>query len=196
MAHFAWRDPHIVPGTSPSTGCFCSGGQTFTADGAVCFFLADDGTAPGLTRHHNSFIPQAEKLWAGKGKHFKCWFCAAQLYQHWSCKQHVACFIFVNKGCRVHSMQTSCYTYKRGKTALHPSIIHNSNLRFTSSAIIFAMAREEVAAGEGAFLTWRILLPISPLPPSNTKSSTKFPSLSNAWALTPDGPLQNRGAHH
>lgn len=109
-------------------------------------------------------------------------------------QQHAACFIFVIKGCRV---QTSCYTYKRGKTALHLAGVHNSNLCFTSSAIISAMARGEVAAGEGAFLTWRILLPRSPVPPPNTKSSTKLPSLSNACALTPDGPLQNKGgAHH
>lgn len=142
-----------MPGTSPSTGSSCSAGQTFTPkNGAVCCFLADGCTAPALTRHCNS-IHEAVKLWAGKGKRFKCWFCTAQLYQRWSYKQDVACFIFVIKGCRVHSTQTSCYTYKRGKTALHPSIIHNANLRFTSSAIIFAMAREEVAAGEGAFLT-------------------------------------------
>jgi hypothetical protein len=41
-----------------------------------------------------------------------------------------------------------------------------------------------VAAGEGAFLTWRMRFPASPTPPSNTKSSTRFPPLSTACALT------------
>lgn len=65
--------------------------------------------------------------------------------------------------------------------------------RWVSSAMAAAMAREEVAAGEGAFLTCRILLPTAPVPPSNTKSSTRLPSLSRAWALTPEGPLKKQG---
>lgn len=68
-----------------------------------------------------------------------------------------------------------------------------SEKRFsTSSAIISAMAREEVAAGDGALRTWRTRLPTSPTPPSKTKSSTRFPSRSRAWARTPAGPLQRK----
>ena len=52
-----------------------------------------------------------------------------------------------------------------------------------------AIAIELVAAGEGALRQCNILLPMLPFPPSNTKSSTKLPSLSNACALTPAGPL-------
>lgn len=74
-AHHGWRDSHVACGTSPCTGCSCSGGQTFTANRDVCFFLADGCTTPGLTRHHNSYIHEAEKLRAGKGKHFKYWVC-------------------------------------------------------------------------------------------------------------------------
>lgn len=48
---------------------------------------------------------------------------------------------------------------------------------------------ELVAAGEGALRQCITLLPILPFPPSKTKSSTKLPFLSNACALTPDGPL-------
>lgn len=70
-----WRDPHIVCGTSPSTGCSCSGRQTFTANRAVCFFPADGCTTPGLTSHHNSCIHEAEKLQAGSGNHFKYCVC-------------------------------------------------------------------------------------------------------------------------
>ena len=51
------------------------------------------------------------------------------------------------------------------------------------------MAREEVAAGEGALRTWRIRLPSSPSPWVKTKSSISWPSASIAWALTPVGPL-------
>lgn len=38
--------------------------------------------------------------------------------------------------------------------------------------------------------------PISPSPWSNTKSSTRFPSPSTAWALTPVGPLVHRRESH
>lgn len=71
-AHYGWTDPHTACGTSPSTGCSCLSGQTFTAKRAVCFFPF---TTPGLTRYHNSCIHEAEKLQAGKGKHFKYCVC-------------------------------------------------------------------------------------------------------------------------
>lgn len=57
------------------------------------------------------------------------------------------------------------------------------------SAMYLAIAMELVAAGEGALRQCITLLPILPFPPSKTKSSTKLPFLSNACALTPDGPL-------
>lgn len=54
----------------------------------------------------------------------------------------------------------------------------------------FAIAIELVAAGDGAFRQCSTLLPIVPVQPeSKTKSSTRLPSLSNACALTPVGPL-------
>ncbi len=53
-----------------------------------------------------------------------------------------------------------------------------------------AIAREEVAAGDGALRTCKVRFPMSVLPLSNIKSSTNLPSLSKAWALTPAGPLQ------
>jgi len=46
----------------------------------------------------------------------------------------------------------------------------------TRSTIIFAIARLEVAPGEGALRTCSTLLPKSPSPESNTKSSTSVPS--------------------
>lgn len=52
------------------------------------------------------------------------------------------------------------------------------------------MASEDVAAGDGAFLTWSILLPMSPVPLSKIKSSTRLPFWSRACALTPEGPLK------
>src|SRR5204863_5100373 len=44
------------------------------------------------------------------------------------------------------------------------------------------MASDEVAAGDGAFLTWRTR-PV----PAMSKSSTRLPSGATAWARTPDG---------
>ena len=79
-------------------------------------------------------------------------------------------------------------------TGLDPNRIPTGSYRlkrsWTFSATIFAIAKEDVAPGEGAFLTCRTRLPMSPAPPSNTKSSTKFPSRSIAWARTPAGPLR------
>ena len=72
---------------------------------------------------------------------------------------------------------------------VHKYIAYRWKRSWTFSATILAMARDEVAPGEGAFLTCRTRLPMSPEPPSNTKSSTKFPSRSMAWARTPAGPL-------
>lgn len=69
-------------------------------------------------------------------------------------------------------------------------LLYSAKHSSTLSAIISAMASEEVAAGEGAFLTWSTRLPRSPSPPSNTKSSTRFPFRSSAWARTPEGPLR------
>lgn len=57
------------------------------------------------------------------------------------------------------------------------------------SAITLAIANEEVAPGDGAFLQCKIRLLRGPAPESNTKSSTRFPFESMAWALTPLGPL-------
>jgi len=58
------------------------------------------------------------------------------------------------------------------------------------SAIILAMARLLVAPGEGAFLQWRTRLASGPdpSPRSKTKSSTRLPCRSIAWARTPAGP--------
>ena len=51
------------------------------------------------------------------------------------------------------------------------------------------MASEDVAAGDGALVTWNALSPVEPTwPPSKTKSSTKFPETSTACARTPEGP--------
>ena len=55
-----------------------------------------------------------------------------------------------------------------------------------------AIAREEVAAGDGALRTCNVRFPMSVDPLSNMKSSTSLPPLSNAWALTPAGPLQTK----
>src|SRR3954453_10080797 len=52
-----------------------------------------------------------------------------------------------------------------------------------SSAINLARARDEVAAGDGAFRTCR-----ARSVRWTTKSSTSLPSLSRAWARIPDGP--------
>ena len=66
----------------------------------------------------------------------------------------------------------------------------------TLSAIISAMAREDVAAGEGELRTCMIRLPSCPSPWSKTKSSTRLPSLSKAWARTPVGPLEEKDGYH
>lgn len=58
----------------------------------------------------------------------------------------------------------------------------------TLSEIILAMARLEVAPGEGALQQWRILLPVGPSPYSKMKSSTSEPSILSACARTPAGP--------
>ena len=52
------------------------------------------------------------------------------------------------------------------------------NIVSALSAIISAIASEEVAAGEGAFRTCSMRLPRSPGPLPNTKSSTRRPSES------------------
>ena len=55
------------------------------------------------------------------------------------------------------------------------------------SVIYSAIDKQEVAAGDGAFLTLKIL-PFPYYPPlSNTKSSTNFPLEYIAYALTPVG---------
>ena len=66
---------------------------------------------------------------------------------------------------------------------------HRLNVVSTLSDIIFAIAREDVAAGEGALRTCKVLFPTDVVPTSNMKSSTKLPSISSACARTPDGPL-------
>lgn len=63
----------------------------------------------------------------------------------------------------------------------------------TLSEIIFAMASDEVAPGDGALQQWRIIWPIGPSPYSNMKSSTRLPSFLSAWARTPDGPRVTYG---
>lgn len=68
-------------------------------------------------------------------------------------------------------------------------IPYNLKSRSSLSAINFAIAIQLVAAGDGAFRQCNTLLPIAPLPPPKTKSSSNLPLLSSACALTPDGPL-------
>ena len=58
------------------------------------------------------------------------------------------------------------------------------------SATILPIGIEGVAAGDGALRTCNILLPRWLEPWSKIKSSTNFPSRSNAWARTPVGPLK------
>lgn len=73
------------------------------------------------------------------------------------------------------------------------TIFRNSQMLNSSwnlSAIILAMAKEEVAPGEGAFLQWRILEPTSHcISLWNTKSSSREPSTFMACARTPAGPF-------
>lgn len=66
---------------------------------------------------------------------------------------------------------------------------YSENCVATFSTIILAMARLDVAPGDGALRTWSTRSLNSPFPASNTKSSTKFPSSSIACARTPAGPL-------
>lgn len=68
-------------------------------------------------------------------------------------------------------------------------IIYHSKSFADFSVTILAIARELVAAGDGAFLTCSILEANGPVPESKTKSSTNEPSVAKAWALTPAGPL-------
>ncbi len=67
---------------------------------------------------------------------------------------------------------------------------HSLNASVALSATMRAMAREDVAAGEGALRTWSMRPPNAPVPLSNTKSSTSWPSEFRACARTPAGPLQ------
>lgn len=88
---------------------------------------------------------------------------------------------------------------KKEEAAAATATLYNigSNYRWksfwTRSAIILAMAKEDVAPGEGALRQWRILGPSSPTPESKTKSSTRLPWTSRAWARTPAGPLSWNG---
>ena len=70
------------------------------------------------------------------------------------------------------------------------SYSYKSKRSFALSLTNLAIDKDDVAAGDGAFLTCRTRLPMSPTPPSNTKSSTRFPSWSMACARTPAGPLK------
>lgn len=56
---------------------------------------------------------------------------------------------------------------------------HSLNSSFILSAIILAIAKEDVAPGDGAFLQCNTLLPIAPDPglESNTKSSINVPKI-------------------
>lgn len=58
--------------------------------------------------------------------------------------------------------------------------IFQLNFFSSSLTIIFAIAREDVAAGDGAFLTCKIFPSNSSLPISNTKSSMSLPSALRA----------------
>ena len=60
------------------------------------------------------------------------------------------------------------------------SVSQRSNRRSTSSAIISAIAKDDVAAGDGALRTCSILFPSAPWPSSKIKSSTNLPSASKA----------------
>lgn len=62
-------------------------------------------------------------------------------------------------------------------TGLYIAQFLNLNSLSILSAIIFAIASDEVAPGEGAFLQCKTRLPIAPDPgwESNTKSSIKVP---------------------
>jgi len=57
------------------------------------------------------------------------------------------------------------------------------------STIISDIAKDEVAAGDGAFRTCKQCRPSSSLPLSKMKSFSRLPSGCKACARTPDGPL-------
>lgn len=125
---------------------------------------------PRHTRHHNSFTHHTEELWAQEN--------ISKAALALPSRASAALASTTLPGGSVSFGRSP--TLQRGRTCPSPPGVHSWKRRSTSSAIMAAMAREEVAAGEGAFLTCRILLPTLPVPPSNTKSSTKFPSLSRA----------------
>lgn len=83
-----------------------------------------------------------------------------------------------------------CERKSRGAVAAFATLCFRSNTEDALSLIISAIAKLLVAPGLGAFRTCKTHLLNSPWPLSKTKSSTKFPSGSRAWARTPDGPLQ------
>lgn len=62
---------------------------------------------------------------------------------------------------------------------------------FALATIISAIGKDDVAAGLGAFRTCNMRFFSSPVfTVSKTKSSTRFPSLDNACARIPLGPLK------
>lgn len=146
--------PALPVVADPPTGWSCSGGQTF---------LATPGTTTPFTHH-------TEELWAQEN--------IPKAALALPSRASAALASTTLPGGSVSFGRSP--TLQRGRTCPSPPGVHSWKRRSTSSAIMAAMAREEVAAGEGAFLTCRILLPMLPVPPSNTKSSTKFPSLSRA----------------
>lgn len=92
---------------------------------------------------------------------------------------------------RIQTTASVWWIFQR-KRLVFAGIFYRPKLSLALSATILAIGIDEVAAGDGALRTCRILLPKGPYPVSNMKSSTNLPSLSRACARTPDGPLKRK----